>query len=165
MVFLTMKYIHIIVPAVLAVFLSISLKRAAAQPVCSSPYIDNPQNRKLCLTLANFFGLPNSLETYSDDMRPSYGCDFEPLTHQKQTPLRRISFHKVLHPLTAFLTLSSLLVGTRHPRLPPQQIAVGSDKIPVGYKGRIPSPDFIENMPGTKRQDVDHVFLRFGRRR
>ncbi|KAK6636918.1 hypothetical protein RUM43_010582 [Polyplax serrata] len=118
MVFLTMKYIHIIVPAVLAVFLSISLKRAAAQPVCSSPYIDNPQNRKLCLTLANFFGLPNSLETYSDDMRPSYGWIFK-----------------------------------------------FTDKIPVGYKGRIPSPDFIENMPGTKRQDVDHVFLRFGRRR
>ena len=57
--------------------------------------------------------------------------------------------------------------------LEPYPEEIGSNPgfgIPVAYKGRISASDIMENnLPfvdrGTKRQDVDHVFLRFGRRR
>lgn len=116
-----MKYLYVIVTAVLAVVLGISTRRAMAQPIsCSSGYLDNPQNRKFCAALATLYaGIPNGIESYSDEIRSN-------------------------------------------------PAAFG---IPVAaYKGRIAASDFIENnLPfvdrGTKRQDVDHVFLRFGRRR
>ena len=71
-----MKYMHIIVPAVLAVILSMSSKKASAQPVCSSAFLDNPQNRKLCATLANFFGFPNAIDGFPEDLKSNYGCKF-----------------------------------------------------------------------------------------
>ncbi|KAL0276000.1 UNVERIFIED_CONTAM: hypothetical protein PYX00_003687 [Menopon gallinae] len=46
----------------------------------------------------------------------------------------------------------------------PNPVRPNFEYLPPEYKGRI--NEFLENnLPGTKRQDVDHVFLRFGRRR